>query len=217
MREYRIYLADDHALFREGLKLILRKRRDFHVEGEAQDGLELLDLLKHGNPPDAIILDISMPRMRGIETIREIKTINSNIKILVLTMHKNEHLLSESFIAGADGYLLKDNIATELYGALDAILTGDAHISSLMDQELKDAWISVFRQKGAAPPSEKLSVREREVLKMLAEGASNKEIANNLNISVRTVDHHRAKITEKLNLKNTAELIRYAILNGYIS
>jgi DNA-binding NarL/FixJ family response regulator len=217
MAGYRIYLADDHALFRDGLKLVLAQRSDLMVSGEAQDGFELLDLIKRNHPPDLIILDISMPRLRGIEAIREIKDINEKIKILVLTMHRDEHLLCEAFIAGADGYLLKENVTTELFGALDSVLRGDAHISSLMDQELKGAWVNLFRQQRVTTPLDRLSVREREVLKLVAEGASNKEIADNLHISVRTVDHHRAKIMGKLNLKSSAELIRYAILKGYIT
>jgi DNA-binding NarL/FixJ family response regulator len=216
MTTHRIVLADDHALFREGLKLVLGKRPDFVIAGEASDGLELLAMLKHGPPPDLVILDISMPRLRGIEAIREIKSINEKIRILILTMHRDERLLCESFIAGADGYLLKENITTELFGAMDAVLRGDGHISSLMEKELKGAWMNLFRQQKVVMPDDKLSVREKEVLKLVAEGASNKEIADRLNISVRTVDHHRARIIDKLNLKSTAELIRYAISKAYI-
>jgi DNA-binding NarL/FixJ family response regulator len=217
MANYRIILADDHALFREGLKLVLGKRPDFTVAGEASDGFELLAMLKKLPQPDLVILDISMPRLRGIEAIREIKDINDKVKIVVLTMHKDEHLLCEAFIAGADGYLLKENVANELFGALDAVLRGEGHISSLMSQELKGAWINLFRNQKVMLPDEKLSIREREVLKLVAEGASNKQIADTLCISVRTVDHHRAKIMEKLNLKSAAELIRYAISKGYIA
>ena len=216
MTTYRIVLADDHALFREGLKLVLAKRPDLTVVGEANDGFELLGLLKRGQPPDLIILDISMPRIRGIEAIREIKDFNQMIKILVLTMHKDERLLCEAFIAGADGYLLKENVTTELFRALDGVLRGDGHISSLMDRELKGAWINLFRGQKVAMPDDKLSVREKEVLKLVAEGASNKQIGECLHISVRTVDHHRANIMEKLKLKSAAELIRYAISKGYI-
>jgi DNA-binding NarL/FixJ family response regulator len=216
MTSCRIVLADDHALFREGLKMVLAQRPEYIIAGEASDGFELLNILKHGAPPDLIILDISMPRLRGIEAIREIKSIKESIKILVLTMHRDENLLCESFIAGADGYLLKENVAKELFGAMDAVLRGDSHISSLMDQQLKDSWIKLFREQRVMMPGDKLSVREKEVLKLVAEGASNKQIADSLFISVRTVDHHRAKIMEKLNLKSAAELIRYAITKGFV-
>lgn len=217
MTSYRVVLADDHALFREGLKMVLGKRPDITIAGEANDGFELLTLLKHGPSPDLVILDVSMPRLRGIEAIREIKDINEKIKILILTMHRDENLLCEAFIAGADGYLLKENVTTELFGALDAVRRGEGHISSLMNQELKGAWINLFRNQKILSPDNNLSVREREVLKMVAEGASNKQIADDLHISVRTVDHHRAKIMEKLNLKSAAELVRYAISKGYVS
>ena len=217
MASHRLILADDHAMFREGLKLVLGQRPDLVVAGEASDGLELLAVLKHGPAPDLVILDISMPRLRGIEAIREIKSIHPKTRILILTMHKDERLLCEAFIAGADGYLLKENVTKELFGALDAVLRGDGHISSLMQRELKDSWISLFRQQKVVMPDETLSVREREVLKLVAEGATSKEIADKLHISARTVDHHRRSLIEKLNLKSTTELIRYAISRAYIA
>ncbi len=216
MGNYQLILADDHALFREGLKLVLSQKPEFQIAGEASDGLELLGMLKHGPLPDLVILDISMPRLRGIEAIREIKTISDKIRIMVLTMHKDERLLCEAFVAGADGYLLKENVTTELFTALTAVLSGQGHISSLMNNELKGAWINLFRQQKVVMPDDNLSTREKQVLKMVAEGASNKEIADQLNISVRTVDHHRASLIEKLQLKSTAELIRYAISKAYI-
>jgi DNA-binding NarL/FixJ family response regulator len=214
---YRIYLADDHILVREGLKMILAQRPDYKVAGEASDGFELLSLLKRGVSPDAVILDISMPKLRGIEAIREIKDINSKVKVLVLTMHKDEEFLCQAFIAGVDGYLLKEDVAKELFSALDAILRGEVYISSLLGKELKDAWIKIFRERKGVPSADVLSAREKEVLKLVAEGESNKQIGERLCISARTVDHHRAKIMEKLNLKGTADLIRYAITKGYLS
>jgi DNA-binding NarL/FixJ family response regulator len=216
MTHCRIVLADDHALFREGLKLVLSTRPEYAIAGEASDGMELLAMLKHGPPPDLVILDVSMPRLRGIEAIREVKAINEKIRVLVLTMHKDERMLCEAFVAGADGYLLKENVTNELFSAMDAVLRGDGHVSSLMERELKGAWINLFRQQKVVMPDDSLSIREKQVLKLVAEGASNKEIADRLNISVRTVDHHRASLIEKLNLKSTAELIRYAISKSYI-
>jgi DNA-binding NarL/FixJ family response regulator len=217
MTNYQVVIADDHALFREGLKLVLGKREDITVTGEAGDGLELLKILRHGHPPDLVILDLSMPKMRGIEVLHEIKYIDSNIRILVLTMHRDENLLREAFLAGAHGYLLKENVAKELFGALDAVLHGGGHISSLMEPELRGAWINLFRNKGGVIPDDRISAREKEVLKMVAEGNPSKQIADNLNISIRTVDRHRANIMEKLNLKNASELVRYALSKGFIS
>jgi len=217
MPNRRIFLAGDHVLVREGLKLIIAKRPGFEVAGEAGDGLELLTLLKRGPAPDAVILDISMPKLRGIEAIREIRYIHPEIRVLVLTMHKDEDFLYQAFIAGADGYLLKEDVAEELFDALDAVLNGEVYISLLLGVELKNAWIKACRGQKGPPVADVLSAREKEVLKLVAEGESNKEIADRLCISVRTVDHHRAKLMEKLHLKGTADLIRYAITKGYVS
>ncbi len=217
MAKYRIVLADDHVLFREGLKMILATMPDYELAGEAGDGLELLALLKRGCVPDAVVLDVSMPRLRGIEAIREIKSIHPALKVLVLTMHKDEDLLCEAFIAGADGYLLKDDVAKEFFAALDTILHEKIYISSLLDAELKGVWVKVFKEKKGIPEAALLSGREKEILKLIAEGASSKEVGEMLCISARTVDHHRAKIMEKLNLRGTAELTKYAVAKGLVS
>ena len=216
MPRRRLIIADDHALVREGLKLVLAQRGDFEIAAEAGDGLELLGLLKHDAPPDVIILDIAMPKLRGLEAIREIKSLHPQIRTLVLTMHRDEDFLCEAFIAGADGYLLKEDMAKELFNALDTVLRGELYISALLGTELKDSWIRIVRQKKGVPTTEVLSGREKEVLKLVAEGYSNKQIADQLCISVRTVDHHRAHIMAKFRLKNMAELIMYAITKGYI-
>jgi len=217
MPSTRIYLADDHELVRKGVKLLLAERADFDVAAEARDGLELLALLKHSPLPDVIIIDISMPKLRGIEAIREIKALYPQVKMLMLTMHKDEDFLCEAFVAGAEGYLLKEDVVNELFTALDTILRGDLYISPLLGKELKDSWMKMFRQKKGFPAAETMSLREKEVLKLIAEGNTNKEIAEKLCISVRTVDHHRANIMEKFNFKNSAELVRYAITKGHIS
>ncbi len=217
MARHRIIVADDHALLREGLKMILAQKPGYEVVGEASDGLELLKLLKRGPAPTAVVLDISMPRLRGIEAIREIKDICPDLKVLVLTMHKDEDLLGQAFIAGADGYLLKEDVAREIFVALQAVLDGQVYISSLLGPEMKGAWVKMFREKKGAVDSELLSVREKQVLKLIAEGASNKEVGEALCISTRTVDHHRANIMQKLKLKRTADLVKYAISKGYVS
>ncbi len=213
---YRIYLADDHAMVREGIKMVLAQRPDYEIAGEASDGFELLALLKHGTPPDAIILDISMPKLRGIEAIRDIKSICPETKVLVLTMHKDEDSLRQAFVAGANGYLLKEDVAKALFSALDSIRKGEIYVSELLGIELKDAWVRIFRENRGVPDMDVLTARETEVLKLIAEGKSNREIAELLFISARTVDHHRAKIMEKLKLKGTAELTRYAMNRGYV-
>ena len=213
---YRIYLADDHAMVREGIKLVLAQRPDYEIAGEASDGLELLAMLKRGTPPDAIILDISMPKLRGIEAIRDIKSISPETKVLVLTMHKDEDSLRQAFVAGANGYLLKEDVAKALFAALESIRKGEIFVSELLGVELKDAWVRIFRENRGIPDMDILTAREIEVLKLIAEGKSNREIAELLFISARTVDHHRARIMEKLRLKGTAELTKYAIKRGYV-
>ena len=213
---YRIYLADDHAMVREGIKLVLAQRPDYEIAGEASDGLELLAMLKRGTPPDAIILDISMPKLRGIEAIRDIRSISPETKVLVLTMHKDEDSLRQAFVAGANGYLLKEDVAKALFAALESIRKGEIFVSELLGVELKDAWVRIFRENRGIPDMDVLTAREIEVLKLIAEGKSNREIAELLFISARTVDHHRARIMEKLRLKGTAELTKYAINRGYV-
>ena len=213
---YRIYLADDHAMVREGIKLVLAQRPDYEIAGEASDGLELLAMLKRGTPPDAIILDISMPKLRGIEAIRDIRSISPETKVLVLTMHKDEDSLRQAFVAGANGYLLKEDVAKALFAALESIRKGEIFVSELLGVELKDAWVRIFRENRGIPDMDVLTAREIEVLRLIAEGKSNREIAELLFISARTVDHHRARIMEKLRLKGTAELTKYAINRGYV-
>ena len=216
MQNRRIFIADDHVLVREGLKLLIGNRPGFEIAGEAGDGLELLSLLKRSPAPDAVILDISMPKLRGIEAIREIRYIHPEMRVLVLTMHKDEDFLCQAFLAGADGYLLKEDVTEELFDALGAVLNGEIYISPLLGVELKNAWIKTYRGQKGLPAVDLLSTREKEVLKLVAEGESSKEIADHLCISVRTVDHHRARIMEKLRLKGTAELTKYAINRGYV-
>jgi len=216
MNSCRIILADDHALLRQGLKRILTEIAGLEVVGEAKDGLELLQMV-NAVSCDLIILDISMPNLRGIEAIHEIKARRPDMKILVLTMHKESEYLRQAISAGADGYLLKEDADAELFSAIEQIRKGKIFITQKLSEELTDDWARIKR--GDAKPltnQGKLTVREKEVLKMIAEGKSSKEIASVLFISTRTVDHHRANIMVKLNLKKTADLVKYAIGNGYL-
>jgi DNA-binding NarL/FixJ family response regulator len=148
---YRIVLADDHVLVREALKVLLTDRDNLEVVGEAGDGLELLSLLRQEPEPDAVIVDISMPRLRGIEAIREIRRVSSSVKLLVFTMHKDEDLLRQAFIAGADGYLLKEDLAKELFIALDAIMEARVYVSPVLAKELKQSWLKVFIERKSRP------------------------------------------------------------------
>jgi len=215
MDTYHIVLADDHLMFRQGVKKILEEHDDLKVVGEAHDGLELLDLLKKITP-DVVILDISMPNIRGIEATKEIKMMAPEIKVVILTMHKSKEYLYHCLKAGAQGYLLKEDADTELYTAIKKVIEGDFYISPILSEALKDDFVQICLgdQKLSAG---RLTSREREVTKLIAEGKTNKEIANLLFISIRTVENHRANIMKKLKLRNTPELVKYAIRKEYVA
>jgi DNA-binding NarL/FixJ family response regulator len=212
---YSIVLADDHVILREGLKRIISERADLNVVGEAGDGLELLKVL-HKVTPHLIILDMSMPNLRGTEVIPEIKRVQPDAKILILTMYTGEAYLFQALSAGADGYLLKGDAEKELFTAIDRIRKGQVYISPALAQHSLGDWVKKGIEEGDLRLAEQLSLREREVLKLIAENKSNKEIGDLLCISVRTVEHHRANIMAKLKIKGTAALVQYAIRHQYI-
>ena len=214
---FKILLADDHVMFRRGVRSIIQGITDVEVVGEASDGLELLRLLHEVNP-DLVILDISMPNLRGLEATREIKMVDPGIKVLILTMHKDREYLYHALTAGAEGYLLKEDADGELIAAIETLRKGGTFISPLLSAQMADIFVDKFRSGGKlrAAPAEPLTVREREIIKLIAEGKSSKEIGELLFISSRTVQHHRANIMRKLNVKKTADLVKYAIQKGYI-
>ena len=213
MNPYQIILADDHLMFRKGIKRIIEDSKNLLVIGEAGDGLQLLELLKKAKP-DMVILDISMPKLRGLEATHEIKTRYPGIKILILTMHRNKEYLLQALSAKADGYLLKEDTDTQLIAAIESIRAGKIFLSHLMSEDLSQNLLG-FIEKTDPSLDETLSTREKEVLTLLTEGKSNKEIADLLYISTRTVEHHRASINNKLKVKNIADLVKYAIRKGY--
>jgi DNA-binding NarL/FixJ family response regulator len=211
----RVILADDHILVRRGLRRILEEKPNIEIAGEVGDGLELLNALNKIEP-DLIILDITMPNLRGIEAIPEIRHVRPEAKVLMLTMHKEEEYLYQAISAGADGYLLKEDAEKELFSAIDSIQDGKIYISpGLADQSMQN-WARLRRGEDSSYNAEELTVRQREILKMIAEGKSNKEIGDLLCISVRTVERHRANIMSKLNIRKTAELVQYALRKHYI-
>jgi DNA-binding NarL/FixJ family response regulator len=215
---YRIVLADDHVMFRRGVKKIIQEIDELEVIGEAGDGLQLLEIIKK-SPPDMVVVDVSMPNLRGLEATREIKMSFPKIKVIILTMHRDKEYLYHALSAGAEGYLLKEDADAELFSAINTIRQGGTYISPLMAPQLTDIFLE--RQRGREGqhkfPAEPLTTREREVIKLIAEGKSSKEIAGLLFISSRTVQHHRANIMKKLNFKKTADLVKYAIQKGYTS
>ena len=207
MDAYTIVLADDHAMFREGIKKIIERIEDALISGEVNDGLELLELLKRSNP-NLVILDISMPNLRGLEAIREIKRTYPQIKVLVLTMHKKKEFIRQALRDGADGFLLKEDAGGELIRAVQTVRNGGMYLSPLLSSLLMSLALEEER-------TEILTIREREVLKLLAEGKRTKEIAEALYISPYTVRRHRSNIMEKLNTNSLADLVKYAISQNY--
>ncbi|MCP4718406.1 MAG: response regulator transcription factor [Desulfobacteraceae bacterium] len=214
MNKYTLILADDHNLLRHGIRQILEKQGTLSVIGEAGDGLELLRLLT-AKTPDMILLDIAMPNLRGIEAAIEIKMLYPGIKILILSMHKSLQYVHHALSAGADGYLLKEDAPRELVSAIETIQNNDIYISPLIQKELTNDLAQSYRTGEKLTSFEPLTVREREVLKLIAEEKSNQDIAELLNISIATVKHHRATIKKKLDIRKTAGLVKYAIRKGY--
>ena len=212
MSTYRVMLADDHALFRSGVKRILEEIPGIEVVGEAADGLQLLALLKEGTP-DLVLLDISMPKLRGLEAIREIKASYPEVQVLILTMHKDAEYLSYALGAGAAGFLLKQDTDPELMEAISTIRRGETYLSPAISEVVPDLLRRGRTPEGA--PKEVLTNREREILKLLADGKSSKEIGELLFISLRTVQNHRANMMKKLKVRRTTDLIKYAMQKGY--
>jgi len=201
-----IVLADDHAMFRKGVRRIIEAAAGLTVIGEAADGLELLELLKQ-TQPEIILLDISMPNLRGLEATREIKKLYPEIKIILLSMHRTKEFLQQGLEAGAEGFLLKEDADFELLRAIQTVRQGKKFISPLLTNELADLALG-------DRPADPLTHREKTIVKLLAEGKSPKEIADLLYISIFTVRRHRDNIMRKLKLKKLADLVRYAIGAG---
>ena len=205
----KILLADDHTIVRQGLKLILSAHPDMEVVGEAANGREAVEMADKLRP-DVVLMDVQMPELNGIEATKKMVAAQPRIRILVLSMHKESVYVREILKAGARGYILKDAIDTELLNAVRSVAKGDGYISPAVAGALNE------KGKHATSPVDLLSTREREVLLLIAEGKTNKEIATKLNLSVYTVDSHRGKIMEKLNLHSAGELVRFAIKNGLV-
>lgn len=205
----KIYLADDHKMLRESLNILLSQEEDIEVVGEAEDGLAVENGLRK-TPVDLLILDISMPKRSGLDVAKNMAKENPDLKIIFLTMHKSEEILAEAFESGAKGYVLKENAFEELIKAIHTVMNGKIYVSSELSPTLLHGFLSNERR------GSDLSVREREILKLLAEGYSNKEISDMLVISVKTVETHRANIMRKNNFKNITELVLYAARNHLI-
>lgn len=209
MEPVRIILVDDHALFRNGLNGLISMREGYHVVGEAGNGQEFLGLLSMTSV-DVVFMDISMPVMGGVEATREALAINPDLKIVTLSMFGDENYYTRMVEAGAKGFLLKDSAIEEVFEAIDAVMTGGNYFSHRLLSSIS------HRMRGTERGAEELSAREIEILLCICRGLSNQEIADELFISKRTVDAHRANILEKTGCKNTASLVVYAIRNRLV-
>ena len=212
----RIILADDHAVMRRGLRLVLEEQKDFQVIGEASDGREAVTLAETLKP-NVVVLDITMPNLNGIEAARQISAKQLGVSIVVLSMHSDEGYVLRALKAGARGYLLKESPDTDLIRAIRSVHEGKSFFSPAVSRLLVEDYVRQLQDKDIEDSYELLTQRERELLQLIAEGKSNKDVANMLNLSLYTVETHRGNIMEKLNLHSVPELILYAVRKGVIS
>ena len=212
----RILLADDHTVMRNGLRLLLERQPNFQVVGEAADGAQAVEAAA-AEKPDVVVMDIAMPRLNGVEAARQIVAQRPATAVAILSMHSDESYVIRSLKAGARAYLLKDSAESDLISAIRAITEGKTFFSPAVRRILKEDYVHQLDELGAEDSYELLTNREREVLQLVAEGKSNKEVANLLNLSLYTVETHRTHILQKLNLHTVPELILYAVRKGIIS
>jgi DNA-binding NarL/FixJ family response regulator len=211
----RIVLADDHTIVRNGLRVLLERQPDFAVVGEAGDGREAIEVIAR-ETPDVVVMDIGMPLLNGIEATKRIMADHPRTAVLILSMHSDEAYLLRALKAGARGYLLKDSAEFDLIQAIRAVRAGKAFFSPAVSKVLADDYLRQVRQQGAEDPYELLTTRERELLQLVVELKSTKDIANLLSLSPHTVDTHRGNIMQKLNVHSIPELIVYAVRKGII-
>ncbi|HWB84154.1 MAG TPA: response regulator transcription factor [Bryobacteraceae bacterium] len=216
MSQIRILLADDHAVMRTGLRLVLERQPDFRVVGEASDGREAVAQAGQHHP-DVVVMDVTMPNLNGIEAARQICATMNGVSVVILSMHSDESYVLRALKAGARGYLLKESAEADLISAIHAVHSGKAFFSPAVSRMLVEDYVRQLQDREIEDSFELLTTREREILQLIAEGKSNKEIAAMLNLSLYTVETHRGNMMEKLNLHTVPELILYAVRKGVIS
>lgn len=215
MARLRILLADDHTLVRQGLRKVLEERPEWEVVAEAGDGREAVRQAEEVRP-DVAIVDVAMPLLNGIEAVRQIARKAPGTRLLVLSMHADEAYVTQMLRAGAAGYLLKDSADVDLLQAVDAVSVGKSFFSPAIARVIADDYVRQLADRGVTDRFELLSEREREIFQLIAEGRTNKEIANMLFLSPSTVDTHRSRIMEKLDVHSAAEIVLYAVRKGVI-
>ena len=211
-----IFIVEDHRLFREGLKAMLSPSQEYEIIGEAEDGLEAIRLIKK-KKPDLVLLDLSMPRMNGLSVLREIKGSMPEIKVMVLSIHESDQYVLQAFEAKADGYAIKDSSREELRVAIRSVLEGKKYISPGVAGNVLEGYLDGRKTLKTKSALDTVTEREKEILKLLGEGYQNKEIADLVHISVKTVEKHRANIMAKLDLHNAAALTAFAFEHGLIT
>jgi two-component system response regulator NreC len=215
MDTLRIVLADDHTLFRQGLRRVLEEQAGWHVVAEAGDGAEAVRLaIEH--EPHLVILDIAMPRLNGVEATRQIARRLRDVRVLIVSMYSDDVYITQALQAGAQGFVLKDSADADLVRAVTNLAAGKSHFSPAVSKVVLNDYVRHLSERGVTDRFDALSEREREVFQLIAEGHSNKDIANLLHVSPGTVETHRARIMEKLDLHSAAEIVLYAVRKGVI-
>lgn len=216
MGKIRILIADDHGIVRKGLRLQLEQHGDFQVIGEASDGREAVRITEE-LAPDVVIMDIAMPNLNGIDAAAQMVKRNPQMKVVMLSMHSDETYLTRALTAGVKGYLLKESADVDLYRAVEAVAQGKVFFSPSIANTLLEDYMRQLQQRGLKDSYELLTDREKEILQLLAEGKSNKDVATTLDLSTYTVETHRTHIMQKLNLHSSAEIVLYAVRKKIIS
>lgn len=211
----KVLIADDHGVVRKGLRLLLEQYPDIEVAGEAANGREVVKLATELSP-DIILMDIAMPLLNGIEAAEQVRKVNGDIGIIMLTMHADESYLLRALNTGVKGYLLKESAEDDLLRAVKAVSQGKPFFSPAITQTLLEDYMRVLKQEGLSDSFELLTAREKEVLQLLAEGKTNKDVATILDVSLYTVESHRTNMMQKLNLHNTAEIVLYAVRKNLV-
>jgi len=216
MKRIRILIADDHGIVRKGLRLQLEQHEEFEIVGEATEGREAVRMSEE-LAPDVVIMDIAMPNLNGIQATAQLVKKNPQIGVIILSMHSDETYLMRTLAAGAKGYLLKESAEVDLDNAVRAVAEGKPFFSTSIANTLLQDYMKQLQQRGLQDSYDLLTEREKEVLQLLAEGKSNKEIANMLNLSTNTIETHRTRLMQKLNLHSSAEIVLYAVRKRIIS